>query len=84
MISPAPRIKIAVMAPRTIRISQKMADASLNASRLRPRWSSSVNTGTNAADKAACANRLLTRFGIWEATLKAESAAELAEEARAR
>jgi hypothetical protein len=26
-----------------------------------------VNTGTNAADSAACEKRLLIRFGIWEA-----------------
>ena len=35
-----------------------------------------MNTGTNAADNAACANRLLIRFGICEARLKAEYAPE--------
>src|SRR5581483_6847206 len=32
-------------------------------------------TGTNAADSAACENRLLNRFGTWEATVKADAAA---------
>ena len=40
-----------------------------------PACSSSVNTGTNAADSAACENRLLNRFGICEATVNAEAAA---------
>ena len=34
--------------------------------------SSSVKTGTNAAERAALANRLLTRFGTWKAIVKAE------------
>jgi len=31
-----------------------------------------VNTGTNAADSAACANRFAIRFGICDANVKAE------------
>jgi hypothetical protein len=38
----------------------------------------SVKTGTNAADSAACENRLLNRFGTWEASVNAEAAAEVA------
>jgi small subunit ribosomal protein S20 len=37
-----------------------------------------VNTGTNAADRAACENRLLNRFGTWEASVNADAAAEVA------
>jgi small subunit ribosomal protein S20 len=37
-----------------------------------------VNTGTNAADSAACENRLLNRFGTWEASVNADAAAEVA------
>jgi small subunit ribosomal protein S20 len=37
-----------------------------------------VNTGTNAADSAACENRLLNRFGTWEASVNAEAAADVA------
>ncbi len=48
-------------------------DASWNASRLRPFSSSSVKTGTNAADSAASANRLRTRFGTWKASVNAEN-----------
>ena len=53
---------------------QNSVEASLNASRLRPCWSRSVNTGTNAADSAACANRFDNRFGICEAIVNAEAA----------
>ena len=54
---------------------QNSVEASRNASRLRPCWSRSVNTGTNAADSAACANRFDIRFGIWEAIVNAEAPA---------
>jgi hypothetical protein len=37
-----------------------------------------VNTGTNAADSAACENRLLNRFGTCEASVNADAAAEVA------
>ncbi len=63
MITPAPTMKTPVSAPNTISSSQNSVEASLNASRRRPCWSSSVKTGTNAADNAAWANRLLTKFG---------------------
>jgi hypothetical protein len=39
---------------------------------------SSVNTGTNAAESAACENRLLNRLGTWEATANADAAGPVA------
>ena len=73
MITPAARIPTAVSAPSAIRMIQNSVEASRNASRFLPCWSRSVNTGTNAADSAACANRLLIRFGICEAIVNAEA-----------
>ncbi len=73
MITPAARIPIAVSAPRAIRMIQNSVEASLNASRFRPCWSRSVNTGTKAAESAACANRFDIRFGICEAIVNAEA-----------
>ena len=73
MITPANTIPSAVNAPRTIRMIQNSVEASLNASRFRPCCSRSVNTGTNAADSAACANRFDIRFGIWDAIVNAEA-----------
>ena len=64
MIAPAPRMNTAVTAPRAMSMIQNKVEASRSASLRLPRCSSSVNTGTNAADRAALANRLLTRFGI--------------------
>ena len=49
-------------------------EASRNASRLLPASSCSVKTGTNAPCRAASANRLRTRFGIWKAIVKADIA----------
>src|SRR3984893_2867131 len=72
MTTPAPRMKNAVIAPRTISMIQSSVEASRSASLRLPCWSSSVNTGTNAADSAALANRLLTRLGTWKAIVKAE------------
>ena len=74
MIVPASRIPSAVTPPRTIRMIQNSVEASLNASRLRPCCSRSVNTGTNAADSAAWANRFAIRFGICEAIVNADAA----------
>ena len=74
---PAAAIQTNVSAPSPTRISQNSSEASLNASRLRPSWMSSVNTGTKAADSAACENRLLNRFGTWEASVKADAAADV-------
>ena len=74
MISPAAATKKTVIAPRTVRMRKKSVEASLNASRLRPCSSSSVNTGTNAALSAASANRLRTTFGTWKASVNAENA----------
>ena len=67
MITPAPRMKNAVSPPRPINMIQKRVEASRTASLRRPFSRSSVNTGTNAADSAAFANRFVTRFGTWKA-----------------
>jgi hypothetical protein len=37
-----------------------------------------VNTGTNAADSAACENRFENRFGTWEASVNDDAAADVA------
>ncbi len=73
MITPAARMKNAVIAPSAISMIQNSVEASRNASRRRPCWSRSVKTGTNAADSAALANRLATRFGTWKAIVNAEA-----------
>ena len=73
MIMPANTIPNAVRAPSAIRMIQNSVEASLNASRRRPCCSRSVNTGTNAADSAACANRFAIRFGICEAIVNADA-----------
>ncbi len=52
MITGAATTKNAVIAPSTIRIRKNSVEASRNASRLRSFSSSSVNTGTKAADTA--------------------------------
>ena len=49
-------------------------DARRNASRLLPRSSCSVKTGTNAAWIAASAKRLRTRLGTWKAIVNADIA----------
>ncbi len=64
-----------VSAPSATRMTQNSVDATWKASRLRPFWMRSVNTGTNAADSAACENRLLNRFGTCEARVNADIAA---------
>ncbi len=66
-------MKNAVIAPSAISMIQNSVDASRNASFLRPFCSNSVNTGTNAADSAAFANRLANRFGTWKASVNAEA-----------
>ncbi len=74
MITPAVRMKNAVIAPRTSRITKNSVEASRKAS-LRLFWSSSsVKTGTKAAEIAASANSERTRFGTWKAIVKAEKA----------
>ena len=50
-------MKNAVIAPSAISMIQKTVEASRNASRFLPSCSSSVKTGTNAAESAALANR---------------------------
>jgi len=49
-------------------------EASRKASRFLPCWSRSVKTGTKAADSAALANRLATKFGTRKASVNAEAA----------
>ena len=73
MITPAARMKNAVIAPSAISMIQNSVEASRKASCLRPFCSRSVKTGTNAADSAALANRLATRFGTWKAIVNAEA-----------
>ena len=72
MIACAARMKTAVTAPSAITMIQKTVEARRKASLRRPSCKSSVKTGTNAAESAALANRLLTRFGTWKAIVKAE------------
>ncbi len=75
--SPATAIQSSVSAPSATRMTQNSVAATRNASRLRPCWIKSVNTGTNAADSAAWENRLLNRLGTWEASVNADIAAEV-------
>src|SRR4051794_33942929 len=77
MITPAARMKTAVIAPRIARIRTNSVLASWKASRLRPFSSSSVNTGTKAALSAASANSERTRFGTWKAIVNAENAPDV-------
>ncbi len=68
----ARRMNSAVIRPR-ITVTRKMrSDARRNASRRRPRSSSSVKTGTNAAWIAASAKRLRTVFGTRKAIVNAD------------
>ena len=71
MSSGASRMKSAVTPPRTRSVSQKSVDATLQARCFSPFSRSSLNTGTNAPDKAASATSARTRFGIWIATSNA-------------
>ena len=73
MITPANTIPSAQITPSTTRMIQKSVDASLNASRFLPACSSSVKTGTNAAESAAWANRFAIRFGTCEAIVNADA-----------
>src|SRR5436305_7902591 len=70
-----------VSPPSTVRITQNNVEATRKASRFCPFWSNSVNTGTNAADNAACENRLLNRFGTCDASVNADAAADVAKKA---
>ena len=53
-------------------MTQKSVLARRKASRRRPCSSSSVKTGTKAAEMAASANSERTRLGTWKAMVKAE------------
>ena len=72
MIGPAASMKKSVSAPSTASISEKMLQATVSASRLRPFSSSSVKTGTKAACSAASANSARIRLGTWNAMVKAD------------
>ena len=72
MISPAASTKKAVIAPSAISMIQNSVEARPEGFAA-PFCSRSVNTGTNAADSADCANRLATRFGTSEAIVYAEA-----------
>ncbi len=65
--TPAVRMKNAVSAPSPISMIQNSVEARRTASLRRFCSSSSVKTGTNAADSAAFANRFVTRLGTWKA-----------------
>ena len=84
MITPAAISKKAVIAVSAISMIQKSVDASRNASRRRPCWSRSVNTGTNAADSAAWAKRLAMRLGTRLASVNAEAGPEVPKKLAAR
>ena len=69
--SGAARMKSAVSPPSPSSISQKRLDATRQARARSPFSSSSLNTGTNADESAASATSARTRFGTWNATVKA-------------
>ena len=72
MITPASAMKITVITPSTTRIRPNSALARCSASLRLSCSSSSVNTGTNAADSAESANSERTRFGTWKASVNAD------------
>ena len=67
----AARMKSAVSPPRPSSTSQKTVDATRQARARSPFSSSSLKTGTKADESAASATSARTRFGIWNATVKA-------------
>ena len=67
----ARRKKSPVAAPRTMRTSQIRLEASRQARSRCSFSSSSLKTGTNAAPSAMSAASARTRFGTWNATVKA-------------
>ena len=69
--SGAARMKSAVTPPSTRKVSQKSVEATRHARVFSPRSRSSLNTGTNAPERAASATSARTRFGIWIATVNA-------------
>ena len=71
MTSGAKTIRSAVIAPRPRRRSQKRVEATRQARLRSPFSSSSLKTGTKAEESAASATRARTRFGTWNATVKA-------------
>ena len=77
MIRPAKTMNSAVIAPSAASITNSSVEARRAASRLRLCAMCSMKTGTNAADSAASANRLRTRFGTWKAIVNAEKAPEV-------
>ncbi len=71
MITGASRMKTAVTAVRPRKRSQSSVEATRHARARSPFSSSSLNTGTNAPERAASATRMRIRFGIWNATVNA-------------
>ena len=57
------------MPPRPSSTSQKTVDATRQARSALPFSSSSLKTGTNAAESAASATSERSRFGSWNATV---------------
>jgi hypothetical protein len=71
MIHGAATMNSAVSAESARSTSQKRLDATRQARCLSPLSCSSVKTGTKADERAASATRARTRFGTWNATVKA-------------
>ena len=71
MMSGASSMQSAVRPERPSSSSQKTVDATRHARAFSPFSSSSLKTGTNAAESAASATSARTRFGTWNATVKA-------------
>ena len=71
IISGAASMNSAVIPPSPSSTSQKIVEATRHARARSPFSSSSLKTGTNAPESAASATSARTRFGIWNATVKA-------------
>ena len=71
MTSGAATMKAAVSAVSPSSRSQKTLEATRQARARSPFSSSSLKTGTKAEESAASATSARTRFGIWNATVKA-------------
>jgi hypothetical protein len=71
MIHGAKTMKSAVSPPRPRNRSQKSVEATRQARARSPLSSIPLKTGTNAPEKARSATSARTRFGTWNATVKA-------------
>ena len=71
MITGARRMKTAVIALSPRSRSHSSVEATRHARARSPFSRNSLNTGTNAPERAASATRIRIRFGIWNATVNA-------------